>query len=343
MSTHEPTDSAASQPDVSLLQLMTGYWGAQAVYIAAKLGLADLLADGPVSSDDLAAATQTDPLSLYRVLRALASIGVFVEVAPRQFALTPTAALLQTAIPGSMRSLAIIYNEELYRAWGDMLHSIQTGQPAFGHHFGMAPFEYFAQHPEVDRVFNEAMIGYTHRVARAVVEAVDFAPFKTIVDVGGGYGTLLAAILERTPVARGVLFDLPHVIAGAEDYLASAVVADRCTRVGGDFFAAVPSGGDAYVLSQILHDWDPERCNTILTNCRQAIPTHGRLLVVELVVPEGNTPDFGKWVDLHMLAITGGRERTAAEYGALFQKAGFELVRVTPTSAGPGVIEAKPI
>ncbi|HEU5101083.1 MAG TPA: methyltransferase [Roseiflexaceae bacterium] len=343
MSTHESTDGAASPPDVTLLQLMTGYWGAQAVYIAAKLGLADLLTDGPVSSDDLAAATQTDPLSLYRVLRALASIGVFMEVAPRQFALTPTAALLQTATPGSMRSLAIIYNEELYRAWGDMLHSIQTGQPAFRHHFGMAPFEYFAQHPEVDRVFNEAMIGYTHRVARAVVEAVDFAPFKTIVDVGGGYGTLLAAILQRTPVARGVLFDLPHVIAGAEDYLASAGVADRCTRVGGDFFAAVPSGGDAYVLSQILHDWDPDHCITILMNCRQAISTHGRLLVVELVVPEGNTPDFGKWVDLHMLAITGGRERTAAEYGALFQKTGFELVRVMPTSAGPGVVEARPI
>ena len=343
MSAHDSTDGASSPPDVTLLQLMTGYWGAQAVYTAAKLGLADLLTNGPVSSDDLAAATQTDQLALYRLLRALASIGVFVEVAPRQFALTPTAALLQTATPGSMRSLAIIYNEELYSAWGDLLHSIQTGQPAFRHHFGMGPFEYFAQHPEVDRVFNEAMIGYTHRVARAVVEAVDFAEFKTIVDVGGGYGTLLAAILQRTPAARGVLFDLPHVIAGAEDYLAANEVADRCRGVGGDFFAAIPSGGDAYVLSQILHDWEPDHCITILTNCRQAIATNGRLFVVELVLPEGNTPDFGKWMDLHMLAIAGGRERTAAEYGALFQKAGFELVRVTPTSAGPGIVEARPI
>jgi hypothetical protein len=343
MSEDEAMGTGPSPLPATLLQMMTGYWVSQALHVAAKLGIADLLADGPVDCEDLAAATDTHAPSLQRVLRALASVGVFTEVSPGSFALTPLAELLRSETPGSMRALAIMYAEEQYRAWGELLHSVRTGEMAFDHQFGMSYFEYLAQHPEADRVFNEAMTGWTHQLVGAVVDAYDFSPFKTVVDVGGGYGALLAAILRSNPSTRGILFEQPHVVASAEEQLAAAEVADRCTLVGGDFFAAVPSGGDAYVLSQILHDWDDERCVAILGQCRQAMPDHGKLLVVELVLPEGDEPFLGKWLDLHMLVLLGGRERTAAEYDALFRAAGFRLTRVVPTPPGPSVVEADPV
>ena len=337
------TNPIAPPPPAILLQMMTGYWGAQAVYIVAKLGVADLLTGGPHPVEELAAATNSHASSLYRLLRALASIGVFTEVSPRTFALTPMAELLRTGIPGSMRALAITYNEEMYQAWGNMLHSIQTGEPAFAHRFGMGPFPYFMQNPEADRIFNEAMIGYTHQVANAVVGVYDFSAFGAVADVGGGYGTLLAAILQSNPSARGILFDVPHVIDAAQGFLKTTGVADRCTGIAGDFFTAVPAGADAYVLSQILHDWEDEQCLTILKHTRRVTPKDGKLLVVELVIPPGNEPFFGKWLDLHMLAIPGGRERTEAEYSTLFRDAGFELTNIVPTPAGPSVVEAAPI
>ncbi len=343
MSEEVEMGAGASPPPATLLQMMTGYWVSQALHVAAKLGIADLLADGPVDCEDLAAATDTHAPSLQRVLRALASVGVFTEVSPGSFALTPLAELLRTETPGSMRALAIMYAEEQYRAWGELLHSVRTGEMAFDHQFGMGYFAYLAQHPEADRVFNEAMTGWTHQLVGAVVDVYDFSPFKTIVDVGGGYGALLAAILRSNPGTRGVLFEQPHVVASAEEQLVAAGVADRCTFVGGDFFAAVPTGGDAYVLSQILHDWDDERCVAILGQCRRAMPDHGKLLVVELVLPEGDEPFLGKWLDLHMLVLLGSRERTAAEYDTLFRAAGFKLARVVPTPPGPSVVEAVPV
>lgn len=336
-------DAGASPPRATLLQMMTGYWVSQALYVAAKLGIADLLADGPVDCEDLAAATNTHAPSLQRVLRALASVGVFTEVSPGSFALTPLAELLRTETPGSMSALAIMYAEEQYRAWGELLHSVRTGEMAFDHQFGMGYFEYLAQHPEADRVFNEAMTGWTQQLVGAVVDTYDFSPFHTDVDVGGGYGALLATILRNNPGTRGILFEQPHVIASAEEELVAAGVADRCTFVGGDFFVEVPAGGDAYVLSQILHDWDDERCVAILGQCRRAMPDHGKLLVVELVLPPGDDPFLGKWLDLHMLVLLGGRERTATEYDALFRAAGFKLARVVPTSPGPSVVEAIPV
>ena len=343
MSEEVEMGAGASPPPATLLQMMTGYWVSQALHVAAKLGIADLLADGPVDCEDLAAATDTHAPSLQRVLRALASVGVFTEVSPGSFALTPLAELLRTETPGSMRALAIMYAEEQYRAWGELLHSVRTGEMAFDHQFGMGYFEYLALHPEADRVFNEAMTGWTHQLVGAVVETYNFSPFKTIVDVGGGYGALLAAILRSNPGTRGVLFEQPHVVTSAEEQLVAAGVADRCTFVGGDFFAAVPTGGDAYVLSQILHDWDDERCVAILGQCRRAMPDHGKLLVVELVLPEGDEPFLGKWLDLHMLVLLGSRERTAAEYDTLFRAAGFKLARVVPTPPGPSVVEAVPV
>jgi hypothetical protein len=264
-------------------------------------------------------------------------------VEPGHFALTPLAALLQTGTSDSMRALAIMYSEEQYRAWGDLLHSVRTGKPAFEHQFGMGVFEYFATNPEASEVFNEAMIGWTGQVATAVVGAYDFSPFRTVVDVGGGHGTLLAAILQSNPAAQEILFDLHHVVAGAEKFLSAAGVVERCTRSGGDFFAAVPAGGKAYVLAHILHDWDDERCLTILGQVRRVIPDNGKLLVVELVLPPGNEPSFGKWVDLHMLVMASGRERTAPEYADLLQAGGFELARVIPTIAGSSIVEAIPV
>ncbi len=344
MSERESQHGDLAPPPETLLRMMTSYWASQAVYVAAKLGIADLLAEGPVACDTLAAATGSHAPSLYRLLRTLASAGVFTESAPGHFAITPTAALLRSGTPDSMRSLAIIYAEECYQAWGDMLHAIRTGEPAFEHHYGMPAFEYFARHPEVGQVFNEAMIGYTHRVASAAVAAYDFSPFAVVVDVGGGHGALLAAILRAHPAARGILFDLPHVMEGAAGFLEEAGVADRCERAGGDFFTAVPAGGDAYVLSQILHDWDDERCLAILRQCRRAIREDGKVLVVELVLPPGEEPSFGKWLDVHMLAMTsGGKERTEAEYAALFAATGFALTRAVPMAAGQSVVEAAPI
>ena len=338
-----PTGTGAVPPPAILFQMMTGYWISQALYVAAKLGVADLLADGPQPVEELATATQTDARSLRRLLRALASVGVFTEASPGAFALTPLAALLRTGTPDSMRALALMYAEEQYRAWGNILHSMQTGQPAFEQQFGTSYFAYLAQHPAADRVFNEAMTSVTTQFVGGVVDAYDFSPFKTIVDVGGSYGTLLAAILRRNPAARGILFDQPHVVAAARDQVALAGVAERCAMVGGDFFVEVPTGADAYILAQCLHDWDDERSVVILQQCRKAMPAHGKLLVIELVLPSGEEPFVGKWVDLHMLVLFGARERTAAEYGALFQAAGFELARVVPTPAGPSIVEAVPI
>jgi hypothetical protein len=323
--------------------MMTGYWISQAVYVAAKLGVADHLLDGAQTVETLAAATHAHASSLYRVLRALASVGVFTEVLPHTFALTPLASLLRTDTPDSMRALAIMYAEEQYRAWGNVMHSVRSGEPAFEEHFGMSYFAYLGQNPESDRIFNQAMTGYTHAVANAVSRAYDFAPHSTVVDVGGSYGTMLTTILDRHPSTRGILFDQPHVTAAAGAQLAQNGMAERCTAVGGDFFVEVPSGGDVYLLAQILHDWDDERSREILRCCRRAIPEHGKLLVIELVLPPGEEPFVGKWLDLHMLVLLGAQERTEAEYAALFRAAGFELTQVIPTPAGPSVVEAVPI
>ena len=340
-----PDDQTPSgaPPQVALIQMLTGYWVSQALYVAAKLGVADLLVDGPRSVEDLAKATLTDPPSLRRVLRALASSGVFTEAGPGVFALTPLAGLLRTGTADSMNALAMMYAEEQYSAWGNVLHSVRTGEPAFDHKFGMSYFSYLAQHPEADAVFNEAMTGWTMQLVSAVVDTYDFSPFKTVIDVGGSYGTLLAGILRSNQTAQGILFDQPHVVTAAKEHLAQANLAARCQTVGGDFFVEVPAGGDAYVLAQILHDWTDERCGVILRHCRRAMHAHAKLLVIELVLPDGEKPFFGKWLDLHMLVLAGARERTASEYAGLLRAAGFELTSVTATRAGPSVVEAIPI
>jgi O-methyltransferase domain/Dimerisation domain len=335
-----PEESAAPW---KLLQMMTGYWVTQAIYAAAKLGIADLLEKAPLHCDELANRTKCDASSLYRTLRALASVGIFTEIAPREFAITPLAALLRTTVPNSMRSLAIMYAEEQYRAWGEMLYSVRTGQPAFEHQFGMGVFEYFAQNPAAGTIFNEAMSGLTSQTADAFAKAYNFSAFKTIVDVGGNLGTMLAAILREYPLAQGILFDRPNVVATAAEHFAKAGLDKRCRCVAGDFFASVPTGGDAYLLAAILHDWDDDRCLAILTKCREVMPAHGKLLVVEFVLPAGDVPHPGKWLDLHMLVMAGGRERTQTQYKDLFISAGFNLTQVSSLPSGQSVLEAVPV
>lgn len=324
---------------LALLRMMTGYWVSKALNVAAELALADLLQEGPRTIDELASACDAHPPTLYRLLRALASVGVFTEIEGYRFALTPLAELLRSDVPDSMRALARMYGSEQYRAWGDLLDSVRSGDPAFDRVFGASYFDYLARSPEAGAVFNQAMTGWTTQVADAVVAAYDFARMNTIVDVGGGHGLLLTTILRAHPSMRGVLLDLPHVVAGAQPLLEAAGVAERCEAVGQDFFASVSDGGDGYILAQILHDWDDERCQIILRNCRQAMRPDGKLLVVEQVLPPANEPSLGKWLDLHMLVLLTGRERTEAEYRALLEAAGFELTKVIPTRSGASIVE----
>jgi O-methyltransferase domain/Dimerisation domain len=347
MSEGQPDDrligTDISSPVDAMSQMMTGYWVSQAIFVVAQLGIADRLASGPMTYDHLAEAAGAHAPSLRRLLRALMSVGVFEESSSGHVALTPMAAALRTGTPDSIRALAMVNANGLYQAWGDLLFSIQTGRQAFEHHFGMPSFQYFAEHPEVGEIFNQAMVEVTGRVAAAVIEAYDFSSCRTLVDVGGGYGTLLVAIMQHHLSIRGILFDQPHVITTAEGLLTRAGIADRCSCVAGDFFHGLPDGGDTYLLSQILHDWDDDHCIAILTQCRQALPEHGRVLVVEMLVPRGPEPSFAKWNDLHMLAVAGGAERTAEEYSALFAASGLALARVLRTSAGPSVLEVLPV
>jgi hypothetical protein len=320
--------------------MMTGYWVSQAIHVAAKLGLADVLQDGPKSSEELARAVGADPRALYRLLRALASVGVFSETEERRFGLTPLAGYLQSGTPGSLRSYAIGLCESwFWRPWGDLLYSVQTGQPAFDHLYGMGSFEYFAQHPEAATVYNEIMTVVMGQLAPAVVTAYDFSPFHRIVDVGGGHGALLIAILQANPALHGVLFDLPHVAQSASQRLETVEISGRCEIANGDFFQGVPAGGEIYILCQILHDWDDSRAVAILKNVHQALPVKGKVLIVEQVLPRGNNPHPGKWADLTMLVRLGGRERTEDEFRSLLGQAGLAFSKVVPTKSAVCVIE----
>jgi len=336
----ENASAANNMTQVAMFQMITGYWISKSIYAAAKLNIADLLKDGSQSCEQLAEATGANARSIYRLLRALASVGIFVEEKPNYFALTPLATCLQTGFPGSMRSVAIALLEEQFQAWGDFLYSIQTGKTAFDHVYGMPIFEYYTEHPEQFKIFDAAM-SESHRIKdRAVVASYDFSGIGQLVDVGGGKGGLIATILKAHPTLKGILFDLPRVIAETQPL--AEELGDRLQSISGDFFASVPAGADAYILKRILHDWDSEEALMILKNCRQAIAENGKLLLVESVIPAGNEPCPAKFLDLQMLAMTGGMERTEAEYHHLLAAAGFKLTQIIPTSSDVDVIEAIP-
>lgn len=328
-------------PEAALMQMLFGAFVSQAVSVAAQLGVADLLAGQPQTVAALAAATGTHERSLYRVLRTLASVGVFRETGEKFFTLTPLAEPLRAGAPNSIRNGAIFMGAEWHwRVYGEMLHSVRTGESAWSRANGADVFDYFTANPEHGEVFNRAMTDMSAAASSAVMEAYDFQGIDTLVDIAGGHGYLLAAALRANPGARGVLFDLPQVIAGAPATLEREGVTDRVELVSGDFFAAVPAGADGYMMKHIIHDWDDERALLILDNIRRAMRDGGRVLVVETVVPEGNEPHFGKLMDLEMLVSPGGVERTEREYRELLARAGLELKRVVPTRSYLSVIEA---
>jgi hypothetical protein len=344
-----------SNPHAQLDRMITGYWLSQAIYAAAKFGIADLLAAGPRSIDDLAQETSTNADALYRLLRALASVGIFAEGPPRQFALTPLAEPLQANVPESKRALALMSGDEQFHAWTEIVYSVQTGKKAFDRVFGKPIFDYLGEHRDKAQIFDAAMVGIHGRESGAVASAYDFTDINAIVDIGGGNGSQIIALLQANPHMRGILFDLPHVIERAKQSIAAAGVADRIELVPGSFFDAdafsklpLPRGEDrgegapgvAFFMRHIIHDWEDEKSLTILRNCHRAMPAHGRLLVVESVIPPGNEPFAGKFLDLVMLLIPGGKERTEDEYRDLFAQAGFSLSKIVPTGSEVSVIEA---
>ena len=314
-----------------------------ALGVVAQLGIADHLADGPRSTADLAARTGANEDALYRVLRALATTGIFTETSSRTFALTPSGALLRSNVPGSVKDMVLWLCDSFhFRVYAEMAHSVRTGETLGDKLLGMPVFEYLQHNPELAARFNNAMTNFSAGIAPAVLEAYDFGGIDVLVDVAGGHGMLLASVLRKYPSMRGILFDVEHVIAGAKAPEALGV-ADRCDKVSGDFFKAVPRGGDAYVLKSIIHDWDDDKAGVILRNTRAALEgkPNGKVLLVEAVIKPGNEPDLSKLGDLEMMLLPGGRERTEAEFAALFARNGFQLTRVVPTHAPLWVVEAQ--
>ncbi len=345
-----PSDtSIASGPAPETVQtlqrMINGYMVSQALYVAARLGLADLVAAGPKPPEVLAEATGTHAPSLYRLLRALASVGVFAEDDQGRFGLTALGSPLRSDAPVPLGGWAVFSGDpENWRAWGDLMYSVTTGGTAFAHVWGMPNWEYRAKNPAANAVFNAAMTSVSMIRASAVLDAYDFSQVGVLADIGGGHGAFLSAALTRHPTLRGLLFDLPHVVADAPSFLAAVGVASRCQVVGGDFFAAAPTGADVYLLSKVLHDWGDEPARAILARCHAAMRGRGRLLLVEAVVPPGNTPHPSKLADLHMLVGTeGGRERTGEEWQALLASVGFSLTRIVPTRGDNSVLEAVPV
>ncbi len=338
------TINASAQPlppDAQLLQVAFAPMVAQALYVAAKLGVADHLAEKPLPITELATRTGSHERALYRVLRSLASAGIFAETDPKVFALTPSAELLRADAPNSLRNGVIFLGEEWHwRVWSDMLYSVQTGKPAWGHVHGAEVFDYFAANPEQSEIFNRAMTDGSTGIAPVIVEAYDFSGFKALVDIAGGHGYLLAQVLKAFPGVQGVLFDVPSVIQGAGALLEKEGVAARVEKVAGDFFASVPRGADAYMMKHIIHDWDDERAVKILDNIRAAMPDDSKVLIIETVVPAGNEPHYSKVLDLEMLVSPGGVERTAEEYGELLRAAGLRLTRIIATPSPYSIVEA---
>jgi len=324
-----------------MLGLITGYWVSQMILVAARLGIADALAKGPKTSAAVAEQVGAHAPFVRRLLRTLASVGVFAETPNGRFRLTPTAATLRSGVPGSLRDFALmIIDDYIWDAWGDLFHGVQTGIVPFDHVHGQPIFGYLASHPEKERTFSASMASISGPENGAVARAYDFRRVGRLVDVGGAHGHLLATILRRHRKVRGVLYDQPQVVAGAAASGFLAGLEDRVEVQGGDFFASVPTGADAYIMKYVVHDWDDERCVRLLGLCRQAMAAGGRVLVVENVVEPGNRPGWAKLLDINMMACLTGKERTKAEFRDLLARAGLTLRRVVPTASPISVLEA---
>ncbi|UVK52435.1 ubiquinone/menaquinone biosynthesis protein [Mesorhizobium sp. AR02] len=322
-------------PSQQMMRLGFGFAISQALRVIIELGIPDLLALSNRSVDELAASTQSDADALYRVVRLLASEGVFQEVSPRHFELTDVGAVLRSDRRGP-RDFVRMINSEAYLAFEQLLYSVRTGKPAFDKVFGSPRFDWLSEHPEQAALFQRAMVALGEGGNEAVAEAYDFLPFKRIVDVGGGHGQLLSAILARNPHLSGVLFDLPSGVAAARQGAGGDL--PRTEFIAGDFFESVPIG-DVYVVKKVVHDWDDGRAAVILRNCRKAMLPNGKVLVAETLVPPGDEPDQIKAIDVVMLAVTGGRERTQVEYVSVFDAAGLHFERVIQTRGAISILE----
>jgi hypothetical protein len=326
----------------ALFEMATAYWLSQAIYVAAKLGIADLLKDGPQSCVALANSTGSDVASLFRLMRALSSVGIFSQLGRDRFALSRLAESLQAEVHGSLRAMVITIGEIHYQACGNLLHSVQTGSPAFNNVFGASLFDYLRQNVDAADAFDQGMANVSSMLAYAVLMAYDFAGISSIIDIGGGQGKLLEKILRFNPDIRGTVFDTASTIERATQQLGDNAWHRRCSYVTGDFFTAVPQGADTYLLSGVIHDWDDNRAFTILRNCRKAMTENSKLLLIDMIVPDAASASFSKLLDLNMLVMNGGRERTKAEFCALLKAADYKLTRIIPTMAPQSVIEAMP-
>lgn len=321
----------APPPPAQMMQLITGFWTACCIYNAAKLNIADLLAAQPRTAEQLAEATHSHASSLYRILRALAGAGIFSENEKGEFSNTPLGDTLQSDIPGSMKAMVIAQLGDHYDAWGKLLYSIKTGNTAFDKVEGMSVWQFYETHPEEGLNFMKAMAGVTGGVAMNVLPAYDFTPFKSIVDVGGGNGAMMMAVLNAAKQSTGIVFDEEYVIRETDRELAAKGYNSRCRTEAGSFFDYVPKDADAYILKMILHDWDDERSVQILNNCGRAMKPGSKLLIIEAVIPEDDSPHPGKLMDINMLVMTGGRERTKKEFEQLLHKAGLKLSKIVQT------------
>ncbi len=344
MSESEETTPQALPPHAQLIQMGTASWVSAVVYAAAKLGLADQLAIGPKSAAELAQVMHLHAPTLHRFMRSLAGLGILTERDGQRFALTPLGDALRTGAPGSARATLISFcGPSFWRAWEHLPYSLETGKSGFAKAWGMPIFEFLARNPEQASLFSEAMVGFNGAEPAAVAQAYDFSRFEIVVDVGGATGNMLAEILSRHAGPRGILFDRPHVVRDAPALLKARGVEGRVTIEAGDFFETIPARADAYVMSHIVHDWNDGECAAILGQCRRAIKSDGRLLIVETVLPAGDTPHLGKVMDMVMLVFPGGQERTEAEYASLLGKSGFRLNRVVPTASAVSVVEGIPV
>jgi SAM-dependent methyltransferase len=340
-----PVSTPTAPPEVEasqhVFQIALGYIASTALYAAVKLKIADQLAGGPRPVADLARETGANEDALYRILRLLASVGIFEETAPRTFANNARSLTMRSGVPGSLHHMALWMADPFhFRVYADAMHAVMTGQPAVEKTVGMPAFEYFSKNRELSEIFNNAMTMFSTVVIQAALEVYDFSGIDTLVDVAGGHGQVIMSILKMYPSMRGVLADVDHVIAGAIPRIRAEGLESRLRTETIDFFKAVPEGGDAYIMKHIIHDWDDDRSLTILRNIKKAMKPGGRVILLDSVVQPGNTPDFGKLIDLEMMLFPGGRERTEAEFASLFRRAGFELTRIVPTQSPLSVIEA---
>jgi hypothetical protein len=327
----------------TIFRMATAYWASQTIYVAAKLGIADVLGDGSKSSDEIASATGANGNSLARLTRALVALGLLALDDDGRFRLTGIGASLQSGMPGSMRSIILTLGEEHYHAWGKLIDSVKCDTPAFNNVFRRPLFEYLAENSAAAKTFNEAMTDLTSQMALATILAYDFSGSRVVADIGGGHGVLLDSILRTTSSTKGILFDSEQVIAAAGPHIWNKGVGDRRQSIGGDFFESVPEGADIYILKNVLHDWSDDRAVRILKNCRRAMDTQAKLLVIEVVLPLSGDAAFGSLLDLNMLVMSGGWERTKDEYCSLLKESGFCLTQVIPTLAPVSLLEAMPL